>query len=88
MRLGKFNFEMLVNFHFCDIESHHAPTSGSFKKAVMSHKQTLGEYLESVNETQIKRRQRDERTDEIVDQILKALLFIVIAGLVVSTFWS
>lgn len=54
----------------------------------MSHKQTLGEYLESVNETQIKRRQRDERTDEIVDQILKALLFIVIAGLLISSRWS
>jgi hypothetical protein len=54
----------------------------------MTHKQTLGEYLESVNDAQIKRRQRDERTDKIVDQILKALLFIVIAGLVVSTFWS
>jgi len=51
-------------------------------------KQTLGEYLESVNETQIKRRQRDERTDEIVDQILKALLFIVIAGLLISSFGS
>jgi hypothetical protein len=51
-------------------------------------KQTLGEYLESVNETHIKRRQRDERTDEIVDQILKALLFIVIAGLLISSRWS
>jgi hypothetical protein len=54
----------------------------------MAHKQTLGEYLESVNETQIKRRQRDDRMDEIVDSILKVLLVIVIAGLVVSTFWS
>jgi hypothetical protein len=51
-------------------------------------KQTLGEYLESVNETQIKRRQQDKRTDEIVDQILKALLFIVIAGLLISSRWS
>jgi hypothetical protein len=54
----------------------------------MSHKQTLGEYLESVNETQIKRRQQDKRTDEIVDEILKALLFIVIAGLLISSRWS
>ena len=52
----------------------------------MTHKQTLGEYLESVNDAQIKRRQRDERTDEIVDSILKVLLVIVIAGLIFSSF--
>lgn len=78
----------LLKIHFCDIESRHAPTSGSFKKAVMAHKQTLGEYLESVNETQIKRRQRDDRMDEIVDSILKVLLVIVIAGLIFSSFWG
>jgi hypothetical protein len=54
----------------------------------MAHKQTLGEYLESVNETQIKRRQRDDRMDEIVDSILKVLLVIVIAGLIFSSFWG
>ncbi len=54
----------------------------------MTHKQTLGEYLESVNDAQIKRRQQDKRTDEIVDEILKALIFMVIAGLLISIWWS
>ena len=59
---------------------------GLLRKQVMTHKQTLGEYFESVNDAQIKRRQRDERTDEIVDAVLSIALFIVLAGLIFSSF--
>lgn len=76
----------LLKIHIRDIELHHALTLGSFKKAVMTHKQTLGEYLESVNNALKIRRQTYERMDKIFDRILIVLLVIVIAGLIFSSF--